>query len=223
MTDLNKPDILVFCNGWLYIAFIGGDRCLNKMKEKASVHHASYYKLGEPARMLYQFPSPRAILIIYPDITESEYLSRQVVDYVKNRGGTVILGRYFAASDLIQPTVLNKWLRDSWGVPWRTGRYDITTVLLQDSHTGLGTSTRAQLVASYSCEARLLKNVSPSDSLYVSPENARSQLTVRPGPVEAQTAIAFGRCGQGWLGYAGDVGNEEGTGEALLAMMGLLE
>ncbi|KAI0532854.1 hypothetical protein GGR58DRAFT_506977 [Xylaria digitata] len=72
-------------------------------------------------------------------------------------------------------------------------------------------------------KALFFKNVSPSDSLYASPEGVRSESVVfGPVPVEAQTSVAFAKCGQGWLGYTGGVNNEAGTVEALLAMMGLL-
>ncbi|KAI1427750.1 hypothetical protein F5Y12DRAFT_736770 [Xylaria sp. FL1777] len=106
---------------------------------------------------------------------------------------------------------------------WNVGQYQRTTVLLQDSHVGLGATARARLATSYSSKALFLKNVSSSDSLCASPEGARSESVVfGPAPIKAETAIAFGRCGQGWLGYTGDANNEEGTADALLAMMGLL-
>ncbi|KAI1750323.1 hypothetical protein F4782DRAFT_548794 [Xylaria castorea] len=195
MADATKPDILIFCNG----AVDGG---LKKMKEKANVHQASFGVPGDTSSLLHQ-------------------LSRQVVEYVKNRGGIVIVGGFFSLT--IRPSELNRWLRHSWGMPWRSGQYGRTTVLLQDSHVGLEASTRAHLVASYSSKALFLKNVSSSDSLYASPKGARSESIVfGPVPIEAQTVIAFGKCGQGWLGFTGDTHNVDGTAEALLAMMGLL-
>ncbi|KAI1302028.1 hypothetical protein F5Y03DRAFT_362537 [Xylaria venustula] len=216
MADATKPDILVFCDGGLE----GG---LKKMKEKANVHQASYRVLGEPANLLHQFPSARAIWIVDADIVQNRHreLSHQVVEYVKNRGGIVVLGGFFSST--VRPNDLDQYLGQAWGMPWRSGQYERTTVLLQDSHVGLDANTRARLAASYSSKALFLKNVSSSDSLYASPEGARSESMVfGPVPVEAQTSVAFGKCGQGWLGYTGDVNHEEGTAEAVLAMMGLL-
>jgi len=84
--------------------------------------------------------------------------------------------------------------------------------------------TNQVFTPSYSSKALFLKNVSPSDSLYASPPGAKSESVVfGPVPVEAQTSIAFGKCGQGWLAYTGDVNHEEGTAQAVLAMMNLLE
>ncbi|KAJ2996586.1 hypothetical protein NUW58_g925 [Xylaria curta] len=217
MADPSKPNILIFCNGELE----GG---LKKMKEKANVHQASYNVPGEPSSLLQRFPSARAIWIVDPNIVEPQNseLSRQVVEYVKSRGGVAIMGGFF--SSFIRPSDLNRWLSQSWGMPWRVGQYERTTVLLQDSHVGLEAATRARIPASYSSKALFLEEVAPSDSLYASPEGARSESFVfGPVPVKAQTSIAFGKCGLGWLGYTGDVNNEEGTAEALLAMMGLLE
>ncbi|KAI3333390.1 hypothetical protein F4824DRAFT_472349 [Ustulina deusta] len=215
MADATKPDILIFCKG----ALEGG---LKKMKQRANVHQASYDVPGAPLSLLQQFPSAHAIWIVDPDITrrQNNTLSHEVVEYVKNHGGIAIMGGFFSS---IRPNDLDRWIGQSWGMPWRSGQYERTTVLLQDSHVGLEATTRARLATSYSCKALFLKNVSSSDSLYGSPEGARSESMVfGPVPVEAQTAIAFGRCGQGWLGYTGDVNNEEGTAEALLAMIGLL-
>ncbi|KAI0449707.1 hypothetical protein F5B21DRAFT_493511, partial [Xylaria acuta] len=144
------------------------------------------------------------------------------MDYVKNRGGIAIVGGPFAS--FVGPNELNSWIGRRWRMPWRVGQYRrTTTVLLQDTHVGLEATTRAHLVPSYRSEAWLLKHVPSSDSLYASPEDASSEPEVfGPVPVGAQTAIAFGKCGQGWLGYIGDVDNQEGTAEVLLAMMGLL-
>lgn len=107
-------------------------------------------------------------------------------------------------------------------MPWRVGQYETTTVVLQDSHIGPIGSSKSSLTAFYSSKALFLKNVSPADSLYASPPGSRSESVVfGPVPVEAQTSIAFGKCGQGWLAYTGDIHNREGTAEAVLAMMRL--
>ncbi|GAP85174.1 putative triacylglycerol lipase [Rosellinia necatrix] len=217
MADATKPDILIFCNGTV-------DGGLKKMKEKANVHQASYGVPGEPSSLLQRFSTARAIWIVDPDITLPQHheLSRQVVEYVKNGGGIVIMGGFF--SSFVQPDDMDHWLGSSWGMPWMIGQYERTTVILQDSHVGLEASTRALLPTSYSSNILFLKNVLPSDSLYASPHGARSELIISgPVPVKAETAVAFGKCGQGWLGYTGDVNNESETAEVVLAMMGLLD
>ncbi|KAI1130975.1 hypothetical protein F5Y10DRAFT_262712 [Nemania abortiva] len=208
MTNAMKPDILVFSHSEI-------DSGLEKMKEKANVHQAFFTVPGEPSRL------SRAIWIVDAIIMHGKHkkLSSQVEDYVKNRGGTVILGGFF--SDFVRPAVLDRWFRTSWGMPWRVGQYERTTVLLQDPHVGLGGSNKSSLTASCSSKALFLKNVSPSDSLYASPLGARGESVVfGPVHVRAETSIALGKCGQGRLAYTGDVNNEQGTAEAVLVYDG---
>ncbi|KAJ8129494.1 hypothetical protein O1611_g4137 [Lasiodiplodia mahajangana] len=217
MANTTKPDILIFSDSG-----IGGG--LKKMKEKANVHQAYFVVPGEPFRLLKQFPSARAIWIVDATIVRQEHsgLSSQVVNYVKNRGGTVILGGFFAS--FVRSNELDRWFRDSWGMPWRVGQYERTTVRLQDSHVGLAGSNKSSLTTSYSSKASFLQNVSPSDSLYASPLGAGGESLFADGKVRirAETSIAFGKCGKGWLGFTGDVNNEQGTADAVLAMMNLL-
>lgn len=220
-TNDNKPTILVFSTSGLE----GG---LKKMKEKATVLQAYYNKPGECAALLDAFPSARALWIVDPDISLPLYhaLSGQVVDYVRH-GGTAILGGFF--SSLVQPLVFDEWMRRAWDLPWRSGQYERTTVVLQRGAAGRGTGRgtgpgwRNGLLESYSCKAVFLKDVaSEGDSWYMSPPGAKSEsLVFGPVPVESQTAVAFAKVGQGWLGYTGDINNDTGTTAAVLAMMGL--
>ncbi|KAF2967296.1 hypothetical protein GQX73_g6260 [Xylaria multiplex] len=217
MAGITKPDILIFSNGPI-------DNDLTKMREKANVYQAYFNGFGEgPLVLLWRFPFPRAIWIVDPDIVYLQYyeLSRKVISYVKRDGGTVILGGLFASFIRLIDLHIYFELLD---VPWRAGQCERTTVFLQGSHVGLEPTARARLATSYSSEALFLKNVPPSDSLYASPKGAMSEsATLDPIPIKAQSSVVFGRCGHGWLGFTGDLNNEEGTAEAVLAMMGLLD
>ncbi|KAI8966521.1 hypothetical protein F5Y11DRAFT_364184 [Daldinia sp. FL1419] len=209
-----KPEILVFCRGELE----GG---LKKIKEKAEVFQASYWKRNAPAQLLSEHPSARAIWIVDPDIVTPEHknLSNKVVDYVRN-GGTVILGGFFSMG--VVPPDFDKWMKDVWGLPWRFGQYVTTTVVFQSSAVGPRDFWRDELAAAYSQKGVFLKNVSPADSWYASPPGSTSESRVfGPSPVGAQTSIAFGRVGRGWLGWTGDIHNQEETAAAVRAMMGL--
>ena len=108
-------------------------------------------------------------------------------------------------------------------MPWKFGQYFRTTVVLQGSANGRGhRDWRNGLPAAYSSKAVFLRNVAPSDAWYVSPPGSMSEsLVLGPEPVNEETSVAFAKVGDGWLGYTGDVNDEEGTHAAVLAMMGL--
>lgn len=106
-----KPTVLVFSQSGLE----GG---LKKPCEKATVLQAHYNKPGEPAALLNAHLTARAIWIADPNIVLPAHnaLSRQVVNYVRRGGATIVLGGYF--SSLIAPPDFDKWMRDAWGLPW---------------------------------------------------------------------------------------------------------
>ncbi|KAI0108364.1 major facilitator superfamily domain-containing protein [Daldinia grandis] len=213
MTD-TKPTILVFCRGEIE----GG---LKKIKEKASVYQASYLKRNAPVKLLSEHLSAQAIWIVDPDIATPKYkdLSRKVVNYARN-GGIVILGGFF--STLVTPPDFDKWMKDVWDLPWRYGQYETTTVVFQSSAVGPRKFWQDGLVAAYTQKGVFLENVSPADSWYASPPGSTSESRVfGPVPIQAQTSIAFGRVGGGWLGWTGDIRNTEETAAAVQAMMGL--
>ncbi|KAI1380686.1 hypothetical protein F4677DRAFT_404302 [Hypoxylon crocopeplum] len=209
-----KPTILVFCCGQL-------DGGLKKIKEKANIYQASYSKLNAPSELLDDHPSARAIWVIDPDIATSKHkdLSDRVVDYARN-GGIVILGGFFSMS--IRQPEFDKWMRDAWDLPWRSGQYETTTVVFQSAAVGPRDFWRDGLAAAYTQKGMFLQNVAPSESWYASLTGATSESFVfGPVPIEAQTSIAFGKVGKGWLGWTGDIHNREETAAAVRAMMGL--
>lgn len=210
-----KPTILVFSTSGIE----GG---LKKIKDKATVHQAFYTNANEPSALLSAHPSAQAIWIADPEIVLPKHrqLSQQVVEYVRD-GGTAIIGGFFTS--FVRPDDFNYWLRDAWNLPWEFGQYERTTVIFQNSANGRPHSHwRNGMPAAYSSKAVFLKNVAPYDAWYVSSSGSMSEsLVFGPSPVEEQTSVAFAEVGNGWLGYTGDVNNEDGTTAAVLAMMGL--
>ncbi|KAI0012996.1 hypothetical protein F4779DRAFT_614157 [Xylariaceae sp. FL0662B] len=102
------------------------------------------------------------------------------------------------------------------------GTYETTTVVFQSSAIGPRQFWRDGLAAAYSQKGVFLKNVDAKDSWYASPPGSVSESRVfGPVSVEAQTSVAFGKVGQGWLGWTGDIHNGDETAAAVLAMMGL--
>lgn len=83
----------------------------------------------------------------------------------------------------------------------------------------------AGLVPRYSQKAVYLKNVARADAMYLPAPSSRIQSMVFAwDPVDdlTQTPAAFGRCGNGLLGFVGDVNAETGTDKVVLAMCGPL-
>ncbi|KAI1863374.1 uncharacterized protein JN550_009694 [Neoarthrinium moseri] len=214
MSDKYRPTILIFSVGEVE----GG---LKKIKEKADVHQASFSRPNACADLLKAHPSAQALWIVDPDIARQDHklLSKQVVAYVRN-GGTAIIGGWFVAS--VTPLEFDEWMESDWNLPWRFGQYETTTVVFQSSAVGPRDHWRDGLAAAYSQKGVFLKNVAATDSWYASPPGSKSESRVfGPLPIESQTSMAFGRVGQGWLGFTGDINNVTETNNALLAMMGL--
>ncbi|KAI0102747.1 hypothetical protein GGR51DRAFT_562203 [Nemania sp. FL0031] len=219
MPKSTKPDILLFGSGQSLVHKKVQQKIEKDIEKKANVHKA---ELDKASQLLEEFPSARAILICDSNITQGQHsnLSSQVIDYVKKRGGTVIILFSLVRDEM------NRWFKDSWGMPWEVGRdeKEKTTVYLQDSHALAG-SSKSRLTASYLTPAVFLQNVRPSDSLYASQLSARvNSATNSPSKSPVATSIAFGKYGWGWLGFVGDgyVAQDE-TVAAMLVMSNLLD
>lgn len=220
-----KPTILLFSShGTRLTGPYRNIGSLKKITDNATVLEAAYNKPNAPADLLRANPTARAIWITDPDIALPAHsaLSQQIIAYVRN-GGTAVLGDSF--SSMIRPDDFDRWMRRAWGLPWLFGQYERTTVVFQSGTSGRSSESqhwRDGLPAAYSSKCVFLKNVAAGDSWYAAPEGAVSESMVFGSvPVRAQTSVAFAKVGNGWLGFAGDVNDEEGTGLATLAMMGL--
>lgn len=79
---------------------------------------------------------------------------------------------------------------------------------------------QAPLLPSYSQKAVFLKNVNATDSIYAPSSESRTQSHVFQAETvdQDQAPVAFTKIGSGWLGYIGDVNNEEGSQNVVLAM-----
>ncbi|KAF1811490.1 hypothetical protein P152DRAFT_57788 [Eremomyces bilateralis CBS 781.70] len=102
-----------------------------------------------------------------------------------------------------------------WELGWKRGDYLRTDVHL---NRGMASISLANLPGSYSQKSLFLKNVVPGDSMYK--PGADSQLQSRvlpPEPVrQGQAAVAFTKVSQGWVGYIGDVNNEDGSQKVVM-------
>ena len=76
---------------------------------------------------------------------------------------------------------------------------------------------------SYSQKAVFLSHVASNDSVYrPSSESVTQSSVFLPGPSNPnQAAVAFTKVGEGWLGYLGDVNNEQGSQAVIHSMLEL--
>jgi len=162
-------------------------------------------KLGPAQRYLSNSQNrPIAILVVDPGVIQGKNVTvfDQLKDYVQKGGIAVFMANF---SSFVKPDEMNNLWKKSWGLDWQMAEYERTDVYLNRSTPSL--SPRS-LPTSYSQKAVFLKNVSLRDSLYVpSPESRTQSMVVDP----KQTPVAFTKVGHGWLGYIGDVNNEEGS------------
>ena len=81
----------------------------------------------------------------------------------------------------------------------------------------------SSLPNSYSQKAVFLTNVASDDCVYrPSSDSVTQSLVFPPEPSNPnEAAVAFTKVGEGWLGYIGDVNNEQGSRAVILSMLEL--
>ncbi|CZT25083.1 uncharacterized protein RCC_10812 [Ramularia collo-cygni] len=191
---------------------------LNVLKSKANVR-----EITDPAEADALFLGASRPVVFTTDaaITKPKYSGQKAaaVAFVRN-GGTIVFGGHFAS--FASPPNMNAFFA-AFSLPWKSGDYHRTEVYLNGSmqqlnHTGL--------TPRFSQKALNLANVSGNDALYLPSASSRIQSMVfAPELIEdlTQTPAAFGSCGEGKVGYIGDVNWEDETTGVLMAMCGLNE
>lgn len=167
---------------------------------------------------------PSAVLITDPAIVSKKSsftaINDQIVAYVRN-GGTAVLATTF--SSFVRSDDLTTWFRERWGLPWKSGDYQRTTVHL-NPRCNVPHLEGAGLPKTYSQKAVFLDEVAEEAAVYLPGETSRVESMVFAAePVDrTQSPVVFARVGEGWLGYVGDVNNETESQEAVLAMCALV-
>ncbi|KAI4274378.1 MAG: hypothetical protein LQ337_003977 [Flavoplaca oasis] len=166
--------------------------------------------------------SLRAILVVDGGLTvgkEHIALQKQLSSYAQ-AGGTVIFCCLFTSFS--RPPDLNRMFQ-SFGLPWEFGAYHRTTFYLsQNTKSVLGHQRAIELEREYSMKAVHLKNTPVASRLYVPIEQSRTESRVFPPSAvdQEETPAAFSRHGSGWIGYVGDVNNEQGSRALIMALLG---
>ncbi|KAL8742011.1 MAG: hypothetical protein Q9190_005445 [Brigantiaea leucoxantha] len=122
--------------------------------------------------------------------------------------------------NFITPPAMNEFWERSWGLDWKFGHYHRTDVYLNRSVPQLPMSS---LPNKYSQKAVFLAHVAGDDSVYhPSSDSVTQSLVFHSVPSNPdETAVAFTKVGKGWLGYIGDVNNEQGSQAVVHSMLGL--
>ena len=165
--------------------------------------------------------SLKAILVVDGGFAWAKYtaLHIQLARYVQ-AGGIIIFCCLF--SSFIRPSNSNR-LWQNFGVPWTSGDYHRSTFYLsQGTKLLFGTQGMTACENEYSMKAVHLKGATSDSKIYVPLEQSRVESRVfPPDPVDqSQSPAVWAKCGNGWLGFIGDVNNEEGSQKLLMVMLG---
>ena len=165
---------------------------------------------------------PAVILATNGYITKQRYkaLHNELISFV-NDGGTLICCCNF--SNFCRPADLDAFFA-AFGVRWKNGDYHRSTFVLNEAFKDrFGADRFKKLPPSYSMKALHVDGASSSAMIYAPNSASRTQSMVfMPSSVDlAQAPAVLEKCGQGELGYVGDVNPEEGTQALLLVMVGM--
>lgn len=174
------------------------------------------------ARKYLSTTRPLAIIAVDAGLLGNTYehgrLQKEVAKYV-GTGGTLIMACLF--SSFARPPQLNAFYTRT-GLPWRVGDYHRTTFYLNPAFRAtFGPQLHTSLEDSYSMKTLHLQHVPSAARVYVPEASSRTQSMVfAPAAVDLQQCPAvFSQYGKGYIGYIGDVNNEEGSRKLLTAML----
>ena len=164
--------------------------------------------------------TPSAILITDAGVTKRKHAAvlAKVAEYVRS-GGTAVFAGHF--SSFVIPSDFNSVFPAQFGLPWQRGDYQRTTVQLNDDVLHV---RKEGLASSYSQKAMFLKDVRPHEALYRPAEDSvRESSVFTKAPIEdkRQAAVAFGKVGEGSVGFLGDVNAEIESDAVVAAMCGV--
>ncbi|RMD39955.1 hypothetical protein DV735_g5169, partial [Chaetothyriales sp. CBS 134920] len=215
-----KPDIFFFSLGgdsMQHLFHAVFERLVHKIEQGAAVRHAGNTR--QALDLLYGDIKPKAIFVTDAHIAtpRNRIVAEMLVEFAQN-GGTVVLGG--SLSSMIRPPDMDRLFEKTWGLPWRMASYHRTTVALNKNADGI---PKGKLPSSYSLKAVSLKNVDKNSGWYWPTEHSVIDSAVfAPDPVPTnETPVVFAKVANGWLGYIGDVNAEQGSEDAVLAMLGL--
>lgn len=181
---------------------------LSNIKAQFTTTEVDYTK----AKDLFVDGKPQVVLAVDGHLTRRKYegLHAQLVEYTKD-GGAVICCCIF--SSFCRPPDLNQFFT-RFGFQWKSGDYQRTTFALNSAFRHVfGPSVLSELEPSYSMKALSVANVPSDEWIYGPTSTSRLEsMGYYAGLVDqSQSPAVLSRCGEGHLGYLGDVNNEESS------------
>ncbi|OSD02331.1 hypothetical protein PYCCODRAFT_1411269 [Trametes coccinea BRFM310] len=153
-----------------------------------------------------------AVLIVDGALMDPEHsqIASRLAEYTR-AGTRVVLGVDVAGS--ISPPSMKAFF-SRWGLPWTSGDYGRTTVVLNPA--GLPKPLRATaLFPSMDAKALYVKKVQREHAVYIAGPDGWV------GRDEDESPAVFARVGNGYLGYVGDVNGEQQSIRLLIEMLGV--
>lgn len=174
------------------------------------------------ARTYLSTTRPLAILAVDASLLRTTYeqgrLQKELAAYVSS-GGTLIMACLFGGFS--RPPQLDAFYTRI-DLPWRFGDYHHTTSYRNPASSAMfGSQLHTSLEDSYGMKAVHLKYTTPTTRVYVPEASSRTRSMVfESAEVDLQQCPAiFAPYGKGYIGYIGDVNNEEGSRKLLAAIL----
>jgi hypothetical protein len=215
-----QPRVLLLSihhDAWFYESY---HPHLDKLAAKARLLHArdarsAMHLLSEAA------PPPAAVLVTDSAVAGQQHteVCDALLGYIR-RGGTAIL---MAGFPNCTPYPAMRAFFELAGLPWSVGCYLRSTLAL--NREAVGPALAAKLPARYSQKAVFVRDVGSGEAWYRTDEQSVMESLVwaaEPIDCPGEAPVAVEKVGDGRLAYIGDVNAEDGTGEVILALCGLL-
>ncbi|KAK0449008.1 uncharacterized protein EV420DRAFT_1767070 [Desarmillaria tabescens] len=214
MTLTPRPSVLILDLSQEQFLYSCYAQLMNSMGACATVTQVE--TKGEFAREMKLSP-PTIVIAIDAGISEPEnaVVLQRLLQYTREGGTTVCCCNFSGAIHNARV----KTFFATWGLPWDLGSYFRTTVHLNHAATGVQLDGLPEY---YSLKSMTLLNVARSHRIYTPSSTSHVESNVF-GPNEIPIDVnecpcAYGPVGQGWLGYVGDVNNEDGSTRVVTAM-----
>ena len=217
---MNKPTLLILSLDDHFQDGVFDDMYKHVIAGLLSKAHLKRAKTPEGALKVLDAPDPlRGVYITDPGVMARKHrpVAEKIIAYGKG-GGIVVFGCYTSSG--VRPNDLGNMFKFWWGLEWTAGSYHRTSWAPNPTTAGLTTTG----LPTYSQKSLNLSAVQKPHRVYLPVEDARIESHVfAPDPISshAETPVAFGKVGEGWVGWTGDVNAEEPTTAVVLRMFGL--
>ena len=214
MGSIQRPEIVLLSLAYqsffdeTYSSLIGSLRSSFQLKRAKTANGVIRYLATN---------NPKAILVTDEGLTKTRNgaVLDRVVSYVHN-GGLVIVGLSFTS--FTQLDDFDKFFKDGFGLPWRSGDYHRTTFQLNPSCSLPANLALNSFPAPYSMKVLHVKHAEPHQKIFVPITDAMTQSHVFPPEYvdQTQAAVVGTKIGEGFMIYIGDVNAEKGSLDIIL-------